>query len=369
MDEIINKYQTFKMALKQLHQRYENALPAVFFSFGFILDILTLGEVDDLSNILVLGFYLISSLFILSLEFLDTHKKEFKNKWVNRAFEYRDDIFHFLCGSLLSAFTLFYFKSGSVANSFLFMIFMMSILLLNEVEYFQKQGAIIRSAMMMLCFISYLIYVVPIILGTSSSFIFYICILIAVVISTGCFFVLTYFNQEKEKNIRTLLIPQLAVGIIFISLYGLKIVPPMPLSLKYIGIFHDVEKINGEYRTKDQTSWWNFWDNGDQSFKARAEDKIYLFTNIFAPGGFAGKVYIHWLKDTDDGLKTSDRIPLKITGGRTGGFRGYAYKSNYAPGLWQVRVESDNGLEIGRINFEVTPDKSQTIRNFNQVSR
>ena len=369
MELIRNRISELKPIAKDLHSKYQKYLPAFFFSFGFLLDIFTLGEVDDLSNILILGFYLLSSLCILSLELIEAHEKDYKKSWLNRFFKYRDDIFHFLCGSLLSAFTLFYFKSGSVANSFIFMTFMMTILLLNEVQLFQKQGIIIRSSMLMLCLISYLTCIVPILVGTTGPFIFYMCIIIALLLSISGYFTLTYINKNQTKNLKTLLIPQLAVGFIFLSLYAFKLIPPIPLSLKYIGVFHSVERVDGNYRTSDLTPWWEVWNNGDQLFKARNGDKIFLFTNIFAPGGFAGKIYIHWLKETKDGYKTSDRIPLDITGGREEGFRGFAYKSNFVPGDWQVRVESASGLEIGRINLEIVEDKSSDQRSFKQVIR
>ena len=82
-------------------------------------------------------------------------------------------------------------------------------------------------------------------------------------------------------------------------------------------------------------------------------DKIFVFTRIFAPGGFDSKIVLHFLKETEDGYQTSDKIPLGITGGRGEGFRGFAYKSNYTKGNWRVQVETIHELEIARINFEV----------------
>lgn len=354
---------------KELHTQYEKYLPAGFFSLGFLIDIITLGEVDDTSNILMIGFYLVVCLFILATEYLELSQESLKNKWFVKAYDYRDDIFHFFLGALLSVFTLFYFKSGSLSSSFIFLLIMVSLLLLNEIQFFQRIGIVVRTSLVMLCLISFLIYIAPMLIGTTNSIVFYSCLVLSLLISFLSLLWLTKFNDKKEQNLKRLFLPQLGVVLLFGSLYLFKLIPPIPLSLKYIGIFHDVTKNESGYETSELKPWWNFWSNGDETFLARPGDKVFMFTRIFSPGGFSGKVNIHWLYDTENGFMTSDKIPLNITGGRDEGFRGYAYKSNFVPGDWQVRVETEEGLEIGRIYFQVLLDRSQNRREFRKMSR
>ena len=186
--------------------------------------------------------------------------------------------------------------------------------------------------------------------------------------STVSFFTLTSYNGEKKKNLEQLLVPHAIVCLLFFVLYSFKVVPPLPLSLKYMGVFHKVEKLENSYQVSHENPWWKFWNHGDQEFVAWPNDKVYFFTNIFAPGGFDEKVYIHWLLETNDGLKTTDRIPLQITGGRSEGFRGYAYKQNFSEGDYQIRVESSEGIEIGRINLTIKKVGGQKhIRNFKKI--
>jgi hypothetical protein len=246
---------------------------------------------------------------------------------------------------------------------------MISLLVLNEVELFQKQGLILRTAITMLCFVSYLIYIVPIAMGKASAMIFYSCVVLAFIFSVGAFFILTYKNKSKKKNLKELLLPHGMVLLMFTVLYGFKVFPPIPLSIKYIGVFHKVEKKNGDYITSHSNPTWKFWNNGDQNFVAAPGDKIYIFTKIFAPGEFSGKVYIHWLKETKNGLKTTDRISYKVTGGRKAGFRGYSYKANYAEGDYIVKIETEDELEIGRINLSVSKSKAKPKEAYTVVKR
>lgn len=367
MEFIESRIKPLKEKLLAYHERYQAYLPAIFFAAGFILDILTLGEIDDWSNIIILTTYLVLSIVILSFEYQQINRIESSNKIVLKFFEYRHDIFHFFLGALLSAFTLFYFKSSSLSNSFFFMFFMMGILLFNETEIFQKNGIIVRSTLIMLALISYLILIIPTFVGSTGIVIFAICIVIAL-LCTGIAFYLM-IKQGKAKGLYHLVYPHALVALLFVILYGAKILPPVPLSIKYIGIYHEVKKKDGQYIALTQKPSWNFWSHGDQEFKARPGDKVFVFTSIFSPAGFAGKIYIKWFQDINDEWTMTDRIPLSITGGRTEGFRGYAFKANYQPGEWQVRVVTEDDLEIGRINFTITADTTVSARTLRAEAR
>jgi hypothetical protein len=49
----------------------------------------------------------------------------------------------------------------------------------------------------------------------------------------------------------------------------------------------------------------------------------------------------------------ADRIPLKISGGREGGYRAYSFKQRLDPGDWRIDVESQDGRIIGRVSVKV----------------
>ena len=49
----------------------------------------------------------------------------------------------------------------------------------------------------------------------------------------------------------------------------------------------------------------------------------------------------------------ADRIPIKISGGREGGYRAYSFKQRLDPGDWRVDVESQDGRIVGRVSVTV----------------
>jgi len=143
----------------------------------------------------------------------------------------------------------------------------------------------------------------------------------------------------------------------FLASYLLRVIPPVPLSIPFIGVYHAVERTDEGYRLSHERPWWRFWHNGDQWFRAQPGDNVYVFFRVFSPARFSDEVRIRWFwkpwRPGGPGWAAQDSIPIKIVGGRREGFRGYGVKANYQPGAWKVQVETTDGREIGRIYFDL----------------
>jgi len=163
---------------------------------------------------------------------------------------------------------------------------------------------------------------------------------------------------------RQMLVPLGGVLIGFLVFYYLRLIPPVPLSIPFIGVYHAVEKTQDSYRLSHERPAWRIWHHGDQEFLAQPGDKVYVFFRIFSPTRFSDQVQLRWYwKDDPRGWALQDTIPIKILGGRAEGFRGYGFKSNYQPGEWKVQVETADGREIGRVYFQLET-RPEWPRNF-----
>jgi hypothetical protein len=174
-------------------------------------------------------------------------------------------------------------------------------------------------------------------------------------------------RRDTQHILFNWVVPSFAVCFIFIVLYVFKVLPPIPLSVQDAGIYHKVEKKYPSYLLYQERPSWKFWQAGDQTFKARPGDKVYVFVKIFSPGGHSGHAYLEWQKYERHRWQTSDTIALNLTGGREKGFRGYAYKSHWIEGLWRILIKSSDKREIGRIHFEVVPDPGNDPREFTVI--
>ncbi|MCB0392445.1 MAG: DUF2914 domain-containing protein [Bdellovibrionales bacterium] len=168
----------------------------------------------------------------------------------------------------------------------------------------------------------------------------------------------------KNVLIKQMIIPSISLSIIFSFLYLAKILPPVPLAAKYMGIYHSIKKIDNQYKLGYTRSRWRFWQSGDQTFYARSGDKIICFVRVFAPGTIEQNIKFRWEFYQAGEWIMSDNISINIQGGRERGYRGYVTKSNFQEGEWRVKLENEDGREISRIYFEVKTDNSSEIPEY-----
>jgi hypothetical protein len=346
--------------------RNEKFLAAEFFFAGFIFDIVTLQRIDDWLNIAQQGLFIA---IILGFLVLYTRRWEPSQAWppyLRKAWGYNLEAFHFMFGSLLSGFTVFYFKSSSIFVSFGFLLVLIGLLVANELKRFKELEIPFKWALFALCLLSYLLYVVPIVLGYIGLTTFLISWVLTLV---SIALIVVYLRKQKDiavKIEKVVVLPSTAILAVFAIAYWLQLVPPVPLSIKYMGIYHQVQRTpDGRYELLHQKPWWKFWQNGDQVFMASPGDKIFCYFRLYSPAKFKDEIRLHWLKkDPLRGWESQDKVPLRVSGGREEGFRGFGTKANYEPGNWRVQVETTEGREIGRVYFEINTSPPSEERQF-----
>lgn len=354
------------MHLQELinHVHIKRYRPAIFFALGFLFDILTLNEVDNLLSLIQQCFYILIAGLVLRWAFLQQEGLWAPPESWHKFWPYHNELVHFLLGGLLSIYTLFFFVSSSFSVSFLFLLLLFSLLILNETPLFQKKSLAFKYLLYSLCLFSFFLFVLPLLAGSISVWAFYAALLVSSLLILMNFLDTYKKGVEKNKIIKQMVLPGGIVALAFLLFYHLKILPPVPLSAKYMGIYHNISKSDERYQLEYNRPWWRFWQNGDQTFYAKAGDKIYCFARVFAPGLISEKILFHWQFYQNGQWLSQDRVAMQLKGGRQHGFRAYAVKSNYSQGEWRVMLETEDGREISRIHFEVIPENSAEEREF-----
>jgi len=346
--------------LKLYYGRNEGRVAAVFFAAGFVFDMLTVGRIDSWAVIGQQAVYLAVIMAVLLQMFTEQDQPARSpssfalTRWY---YEYRTALIHFLMGALLNIYAIFYFKSSSLLVSFGFLGFLVILLLANEFKRVKSMGLPVKFALLGLCMLSFFAYLVPVLIGSISLPLFVLSMALGCVpLLLGAWLVGRGSPGRFALARRQILLPLGGVLIGFLAFYLFRLIPPVPLSIPFIGVYHQVERAGDSYRLSHERPVWRIWHNGDQHFLAQPGDRVYVFFRIFSPARFADQVQMRWSwKDPARGWVAHDAIPIRIAGGRELGFRGYGVKANYQPGEWKVQVETLDGREIGRVYFDVSP--------------
>ena len=349
--------------LKAFYREHEPACTVGFFVAGFLFDTLAVGRIDKLHNIIHQAVYLSLCALFTTLELRERHGRFEPPERLRTAWRYHAGATHFMLGTLLNIYTLFYFKSASVGASFLFLLILAALLAVNELKPFESSGTMLRMSLFSLCLVSYFTYLVPTLMGRIGSLPF----LGSLAAAGACVGLLTWrlearLPEHKAEVRRHVVYPFAAVAALFAALYFAKAIPPVPLSLSEIGIYHEVRREAGRFRLTSTRPRWKFWQRGDQAFLARPGDAIYCWVSVFSPTNFRESLEVHWRFREPDGWGDPEKIVLPIAGGRDEGWRGFTVKAKHKPGRWRVEIVTSDGRELGRIALTVAPDDSTSPR-------
>ncbi len=148
-----------------LYKKYERWVPIFFFFLGFLFDLAVLKRIDEPLVIVQQAIYLLVSAILIGVELIET-TRDVHPPWIFKGiWKYREPVLHFLMGTLLNSFTIFYFKSASALTSFLFIFLLIAVLIMNEFKRFGERQTQVHVAFLSLCLISYLVSLAPILLG------------------------------------------------------------------------------------------------------------------------------------------------------------------------------------------------------------
>ena len=352
------------LRLKAFMIKYANI---IFFVGGFVFDSLTLIRIDSKLDLGIQTFYLsmVTLLIIIKSRFdLGLWRPQGR---MEKLWEYESEALHFFYGGLLSAYVIFYFKSTTLSRSVFFLGLVAILMFANEMPQVRRAGSAMRLGLYAFCVVSFLNYLLPVMVGSMGTLLFIAGWVLSALIVTALVHHLAGLTPDPVRTRWRLGWSPAAIMALVAILYTMKLIPPVPLSMQYAGIYHAIAKEGDQFKlTYQKPPWYKFWRHDDRDFVAEPGDQVVCFTRVFAPRKFHHQIYLRWYTRGEGNGKwmPSDRIPLSISGGRDEGFRGYGVKSNYVPGKWRVDIETEDGRTLGGVHFNLTLNPVPTDRKW-----
>lgn len=339
-------------------------MPAVFFLSGVTYDTLTLTRIDRLLDNLILLLYLVllGVLIVLTgrlgVEPPSDHAKLAScsrfTGWVLESRPYYPMVSQFLLGGLFSAYTIFYSRSATFTGTAVFFALLIMLLVANE--FLRDRLSNLRlliSLYAVVCF-AFFTFFLPVITGYMNSIIFVIGAMLSVAVVLRVAQLIYRNNPDRSRReVIGMTIPAAALIGTLVGFYFLNFIPPVPLSLKFGGMYHEIKRTGDQFELLFEKRWYQAWKRSDTTYPSN--EPIYCFTAVFAPIDLHTTIYHHWYYRPNNNrpFTHADKIPLKISGGREDGYRAYSFKQGLDPGDWRVDVEAEDGRIIGRVSVMV----------------
>jgi hypothetical protein len=346
----------FKDKISGLYGRYERFVPVVSFFAGVAWDNLTINRIDQLSDNLVLFLYLIVLGILVYLQ----HRPADQPLPVALLEKYRGAIpavIQFFFGGLISTYIVFYFQSASLTQDFLFPGVLILVLIANEFLGRRLNNSLLLVMLYFFVLNSFLIFVIPVILHIMNFATFLLAGLLSFGIVVGMLHLLRRGGMiSPEEMLKKRVYPVGGLFLVILIFYLLNWIPPVPLSMKYGGVFHSVIRNDTSYKARYEAAPWyipfRLADNEVHHVPGRP---VYCYVAVFAPTDLEKEIAHVWQKyDEKTGeWRITDRLSYRLTGGREGGYRGYTRKQNLTPGEWRVEIRTDSDQLLGRVRFDI----------------
>lgn len=355
--------------LTELWWRYERHLIVLGLATGFVFDLVIAERPDSVfNNIWLLSYLLLAAGLIVVLNVRETRRAHEEHQAHPLMLLFGLQV---CFGALASNLLVLYLHSGTWAGSAIFLGLMAALLVGNE--FLRGRYGMLRLNVSVLYFLllSYCVLAVPtFLLHSIGPFPFLVSGAVSLGIIALFLFILdlAVFRGDKRARLMQVFGIVSVIFMVYASLYFLNVIPPVPLALKDIGIYHSVLRhSSGDYVVVfEEPRWFEWWNATSRTFTLTNARTAFCFSSVFAPTELNAPIVHRWeqYNEAAGEWQTRSRVEFSISGGRDEGYRGFSQKSALQEGRWRCSVETQAGALVGRFGFTVVgrsaPELSQT---------
>ena len=182
----------------------------------------------------------------------------------------------FLLGGLFSAYAVFYFRSATLTSAAIF--FALLVVLLVGNEFLRDRLSSLRllvSLYALVCF-AFFTFFLPVMTGLMNTATFLIGAGLSAAVTFRVVQLIYRNNPDRSKREAIgVTAPAFTLIGLLVVFYFLNWIPPVPLSMKLGGIYHEVKKAGERFELSFEKEWYQVWKRSDSTFPAN--EPIYCF--------------------------------------------------------------------------------------------
>src|SRR5215469_6235777 len=252
-------------AFRARHAREESI---AFFMGGFLFDAVMVGRIDETPMLIQQAAYLAVTGLLLGAMLRFEIKELQPPRWLRWPWRFVEHAMHFMLGTLLNAFSLFYVKSGSGVTAILFLVLISLLLLINEHPRFHRLGPVVLFGLYSFSLTSYLAYLVPVLLGHLRPWMFFVASALSLLPIVLLARLMARWGEDRLRSFRRALGPAIGVQALLVLLFVAHLVPPVPLSVRSLGVWHGVERDGQEFKLSrlPRGRWSEPWRKDEREF-------------------------------------------------------------------------------------------------------
>jgi hypothetical protein len=366
----------------------------VFFFGGFAWDYLSLTDISRVTDNLALLAYLV---LLAPLLVLEVRMAAAPEAWPRLA-PWREWLAYaaqFLFGCLFSAYVVYYVRSAAMGPSLAFIALLGGLLVANEFLHGVLRAERIRLLLYWFCVVSFLLFAVPVFTGWMGPGL----LAVAIAAATAVTLLPTWLGvrgllegSALRRRLASHVASWAALAALLFGLDAARLIPPVPLVLPQVGVFHAVLPPGRAYDGRctsaknlpratacapgtacndgsdylafrlDRPFWRDWLSAGDERrFVRYGDDPVWTLATLWGPAAVAFDV-VHryerfdeatggWKVHSTSRLGQQNWKPGKDR--REGGYRSFSCTSGVRDGAWRVVIESNQGHVLGIVRFDV----------------
>lgn len=349
---MLGRIQTQYQRVKAFYKEYESFFMPALIVWGFVFHYITF-KVIPITDVLylVFGYLALATLTIIFIHLYDQELITQKLRYVRL---FAPLILQFTIGSIIGGVFIFYWFSGSLAISWPFITLIVLLLVGLELYKHYLENAVVQLALYNFAAFLMLAVALPYFFTSINPIFFILAGLLSLALVYGLIWLLRNSSAIIDHRPKIIFVCILTFAIMnFFYFYNF--IPPVPLSIRDSGVYHDVYQSGNSYVVESEKE--SFWQRLSltQTIHLGPGEKAYVFASIYSPSDLNTDIVYDWQYYDTVGEKwtSENKTSFHLTGGRQEGFRIYSYRINLADGKWRVYIETPRGQVLGRQEFNI----------------